>query len=71
MPGASVGAARIAVDTERIAVDKSIARLNIEFFRKRLGEEADEAKRALIARLLAEEEAKLQAISAPERKYGG
>ena len=56
---------------ERNAVDKAIARLNIEFFRKRLGEEADEAKRATILRLLADEEAKLMAAPSPDRKYGG
>ena len=41
------------------AVDKTVARLNIEHFRKLLANEADKTKRQLIARLLAEEEAKL------------
>jgi hypothetical protein len=45
------------------AVDANIARLNIEFFRKRLGEETDEAKRAMIERLLAEEIVKLESLS--------
>ena len=40
-------------------MDKTVARLNIEHFRKLLANEADETKRQLIARLLAEEEAKL------------
>jgi hypothetical protein len=44
-------------------VDANIARLNIEFFRKRLGEETDEAKRAMIERLLAEEIVKLESLS--------
>ena len=40
-------------------MDKTVARLNIEHFRRLLANEADETKRQLIARLLAEEEAKL------------
>jgi hypothetical protein len=41
------------------SVDRTIARLNIEHFRKRLAEETDENTRQMILRLLAEEEAKL------------
>lgn len=44
-------------------MDADIARLNIEFFRKRLDEETDEVKRAMIERLLAEEIAKLESLS--------
>jgi hypothetical protein len=44
-------------------VDAKIARLNIEFFRRRLGEETDDARRAMIERLLAEEIAKLESLS--------
>jgi hypothetical protein len=40
-------------------MDKAIARLNIEHFRKRLSAETDETKRQTLLRLLAEEEAKL------------
>lgn len=48
-------------------MDASIARLNIEFFRRRLGEVADEAKRAMIERLLAEEIAKLESLAGPHK----
>jgi hypothetical protein len=40
-------------------MNKAIARLNIEHFRKCLSEEADESKREVLRRLLADEEAKL------------
>jgi hypothetical protein len=40
-------------------VDKTVARLNIEHYRKLLANEVDEVRRQQIARLLAEEEAKL------------
>lgn len=43
-------------------MDKHIARLNIEHFRKMLADEADEAKRHTLRRLLGEEEAKLAAL---------
>jgi hypothetical protein len=42
-------------------MDKAIARLNIEHFRKRLATETDETTRQTLLRLLAEEEAKLGA----------
>ncbi len=42
-------------------MDKLVARLNIEHFRKQLETETDEAKRQMLLRLLAEEEAKLAA----------
>jgi hypothetical protein len=41
-------------------MDKAIARLNIEHFRKQLTVETDEEKREIVSRLLAEEEEKLQ-----------
>ena len=41
------------------AMDRTVARLNIEHYRKLLASEVDEARRQQIARLLAEEEAKL------------
>lgn len=43
-------------------MDKDIARLNIEHFRKFLEHETDEAKRSMLLRLLAEEESKLSAL---------
>ena len=42
-------------------MDKTVADLNIEHFRKLLAVETDPAKRRMIERLLAEEEAKLLA----------
>jgi hypothetical protein len=44
---------------QRRAMDKTVADLNIEHFRKLLAVETDPAKRQTIERLLAEEEAKL------------
>jgi hypothetical protein len=55
-------------------MDKTIARLNIEHFRKRLAVEADETTRQTLLRLLAEEEAKLaggRQGPADERKQHG
>jgi hypothetical protein len=46
-------------------VDRTIARLNIEHFRKLLSEEKDDAKRRIIRRLLVEEEAKLASLDKP------
>jgi hypothetical protein len=43
-------------------MDKTVARLNIEHFRKKLATETDETRRQQIVRLLAEEEAKLTAL---------
>jgi hypothetical protein len=47
---------------------KFVARLNIEHYRKLLADEADDAKRQRLLRLLAEEEAKLVALSDPPKK---
>jgi hypothetical protein len=48
---------------------KTIARLNIEHFRKKLVTEQDEMKRQTLMRLLVEEQAKLAALdNPPERK---
>lgn len=44
--------------------DATIARLNIEHFKSLLATETDETKRKMIIRLLAEEEAKLWAVTA-------
>jgi len=43
-------------------MEETVARLNIEHFRKKLAEERDEAKRSILLRLLTEEEAKLATI---------
>ena len=40
-------------------MDKTVARLNIEHYRRLLAVECDEARRQLLLRLLSEEEAKL------------
>jgi len=45
-----------------------VARLNIEYFRKKLAEEKDETKRQTLVRLLAEEEAKLAALTNPPKE---
>ena len=45
-------------------MDKTVARLNIEHFRRKLAEETDASKRETLRQLLAEEEAKLKAICA-------
>ena len=44
-------------------MDSTIARLNVEHFRKRLAEESDQATRQTLLRLLAEEEAKLALLT--------
>lgn len=43
-------------------MDETVARLNIEHFRKLLATERDDAKRTTLLQLLAEEEAKLETI---------
>jgi len=42
-------------------MDHTVARLNIEHYRKLLAQEVDETKRQTLLRLLEEEEAKLKA----------
>jgi len=49
-------------------MDRTVARLNIEHFHKQLAEEKDEAKRQMLLRLLADEEAKLKAIDSRLKK---
>jgi hypothetical protein len=46
-------------------MDRTVARLNIEYFRKLLLEEMGEAKRQTILHLLTREEAKLAALDDP------
>jgi len=48
-------------------MDKTVARLNIEHYRRLLAVECDEARRQLLLRLLAEEEAKLGGQKTPEK----
>jgi hypothetical protein len=43
---------------------KTIARLNIQHFRRLLAQKTDDTKRETLLRLLAEEEAKLAALGA-------
>ncbi len=43
-------------------MDKTVARLNIEHYRKLLANKADAARRGVLSRLLAEEQAKLAAL---------
>ena len=49
-------------------MDRAVARLNIEHYRKLLATETDEARRQTLLRLLAEEEAKLASQALPEKK---
>lgn len=50
-------------------MDRTVARLNIEYLRKKLATETDETKLQIIVRLIAEEEAKLTALSnAPKER---
>lgn len=49
-------------------MDRTVARLNIEHFRRLLAKETDESRRQLLLRLLAEEEAKLAEPTPKERK---
>jgi hypothetical protein len=51
-----------AVSDDRIALDTIVARLNVERFCKMFSEEADEAKRQILANLITEEKAKLDAF---------
>jgi hypothetical protein len=49
-------------------VDRTVARLNIEHFRRLLARETDENRRQVLLRLLAEEEAKINDTRPQERK---
>ncbi len=52
-------------------MDKTVARLNIEHYRRLLAGSLDETQRHTILRLLAEEEAKLAALlNSPRKKEG-
>ena len=49
-------------------MDRSVAHLNIEHYKRLLAQETDAARRLLLLRLLAEEEAKLADSKPPEPK---
>jgi hypothetical protein len=49
-------------------MDKFVANLNIAHFRQQLAEETDPTKRLMLARLLAEEEAKLKGLPDAPKK---
>jgi hypothetical protein len=51
-------------------MDRTVAKLNIAHFRKLLAAETDETKRQTITRLLAEEEAKLEALTKQTKPPG-
>ena len=48
--------------SDAVALDTTVARLNIEHYRKRLSEEVDETKRQTLLNLIAEEKVKLSAL---------
>ena len=49
-------------------MDRTVAHLNIEHYRRLLEKETDEARRQMLMRLLAEEEAKLTDSAPRERR---
>jgi len=49
-------------------MDRTVAHLNVEHYRRLLEKETDEARRQTLMRLLAEEEAKIADNAPPERK---
>jgi hypothetical protein len=51
-----------------MVVDRSVAHLNIEHYKRLLAQETDTALRQQLLRLLAEEEAKIADCRPPERK---
>ena len=62
---------RLAGEEGNFALDEFVARLNIEHLQRKLTEETDENKVRVIARLLAEETAKLAAIEASKKQDKG
>jgi hypothetical protein len=49
-------------------MDRTVAHLNVEHYRRLQATETDETKRATLIRLLAEEEAKLAAVQKEPRE---
>ena len=58
----------IAASEREVAMHETIARLNIQHFRKKLAEASDELQRETLTRLLSEEEEKLAALVASSKK---
>jgi hypothetical protein len=52
-------------------VDRTVARLNVDRFRKQLAKEKDGTKRKVILRLLAVEEEKLATFKSPQKRRDG
>lgn len=52
-------------------MDRTIARLNIEHYRRLLANEVDETRRQTLQRLLAEEVAKLSGSVSPKQERHG
>lgn len=50
------------------SVDRTVAQLNIEHYRRLLAKETDENRLLVLQRLLAEEEAKLRDLTPPASK---
>lgn len=49
-------------------IERTVARLNIEHYKKLLENETNATKRQMLMRLLAEEEAKLRSLSQPDAR---
>jgi hypothetical protein len=62
--GADTAVLARQVIAARFSVDRFVARLNIEHLRAALAENPDAARRQILERLLAEEEAKLKVLDA-------
>jgi hypothetical protein len=60
----------LAANAEAL-MDRFVARQNIEHYRDMLAKEPDEQRRAMIARLLAEEEARLAAANEAHKQDRG
>lgn len=52
-------------------MDRTVAHLNVEHYKRLLETEADENKRTLLKRLLAEEEAKIASVQSKGKSGGG
>ena len=52
-------------------MDRTVANLNVQHFRHLLERETDETKRQMLVRLLAAEEAKLNALTKPSERVKG
>jgi hypothetical protein len=48
-------------------VDRTVAHMNVEHYRRLLAVETDDARRQVLLRLLAEEEAKIGNVKTPEQ----